>query len=134
MVMFLVSVCWCRINIYKPSKWTFFRILHQNRVQNIIQCHDNNIWKQIYIKDLCYSTETYLQYKVQRGKTGWKIHVRSTSRTVPIPTKWELFLLCTREWDQRDHLGLDHVNADICHGAKFQRYRRAKLPPDLHHR
>ena len=26
-----------------PSKCTFFRILHQNRVQNIIQRHDNNI-------------------------------------------------------------------------------------------
>ena len=27
----------------------------------------------------------------------------------PIPTKWELFLLCTREWDRRGYLGMEHV-------------------------
>ena len=68
MVLFFIAVCWCRINRYKPSKWTLFRILHQNRVQNIIECHNNNIWKQMCIKILCYSTETYLWYNVQREK------------------------------------------------------------------
>ena len=66
-LLLLVAVCWYRVNIYKPSKWTFFRILHNNRVQNIIQFHDKNIWKQMCIKNLCYSTETYLQYTVLRG-------------------------------------------------------------------
>ena len=51
--------------IYIPSKWTFFRILHQNRAQNIIQYHDKNIWKQMCITKLYYSNETYLQYNVQ---------------------------------------------------------------------
>ena len=50
MVLLFVAVCWCRVNRYKPYKWTLFRIMHQNRVQNIIQCHDNNIWKQMCIK------------------------------------------------------------------------------------
>ena len=66
MVLLLVDVYSCRLNRYKPWKWTFFRILFQNRVHNIIQCHDNNIWKQICTKILCYSNETYLQYNVQR--------------------------------------------------------------------
>ena len=39
----------------------FFGILHQNRVQNIIQYHDENIWKQMCIKILCYITDTYPQ-------------------------------------------------------------------------
>ena len=39
------------------------------------------------IKNLCYSTDTYLQYNVQRVKTGQKIHVRSTSQIGPIPEK-----------------------------------------------
>ena len=33
----------------------------------------------------------------------------STSRIGTIPTNQELFLLCTREWYRRGHLGLDHV-------------------------
>ena len=78
MVMLLVDVCWCRVNRYKPSKRTLFRILHQNRVQKIIQCHDKKIWKQMCIKNLCYSTETYLRYKVQRKKQAkiymWALH------------------------------------------------------------
>ena len=45
-----VAACWFGVNIYKTYKWTLFRILHQNRVQNIIQWHDNNIWKHICIK------------------------------------------------------------------------------------
>ena len=68
MMMLLVSMFWCRRNKYKPSKWTFFQILHQNRVQNIFQCYDNNISKQMCIKTLCYSTDTYLQLNVQREK------------------------------------------------------------------
>ena len=78
MVLLFVAVCWCRLYIYKPSKWTLFRIIHQNWLQNIIQCHNNNIWKQMCIKKLCYSTETYLRYNVQRGKQVkiymWYLH------------------------------------------------------------
>ena len=78
MVLLLVAVCWWRVNRYKPSKWTIFRIFHQNRVQNIIQCHDNNIWKQMCIIKLCYSTETYILYTVQRRKQVeiymWYLH------------------------------------------------------------
>ena len=65
--------------------------------QNIIQCHDNNIQKQMCIKNLFYNNDTYLIYKLQREKIGQKIHVLSISQIGPIPTKWELFLLCTRE-------------------------------------
>ena len=50
MMLLLVAMCWCREKIYIPSKFTFLRILHRNRAQNIIQCHDNNIWKQMCIK------------------------------------------------------------------------------------
>ena len=39
------------------------------------------------IKNLCYSTNTYLQYNVQRGETGRNIHVRSTSKIGPITKK-----------------------------------------------
>ena len=78
MVMLLVDVCWCRENRYKPSKWTFFLILHQNRVQNIIQCHDKKTWKQMCVKNLCYITETYFWYNVQREKHVkiymWALH------------------------------------------------------------
>ena len=31
------------------------------------------------------------------GETGRKMYVIYTSQIGPIPTKWELFLLCTRE-------------------------------------
>ena len=55
--------------------------------KNIIQCHDNNILKQMCIKNLCYSIETYLRYNVQGGETVQNIHVISTSRIVPIPKK-----------------------------------------------
>ena len=78
MVLLLVAVCWCRGNRYKHSKWTFFLILHQNRFQNIIQCHNNKIWKQMCIRNLCYITQTYLQYNVQREKQVeiymWALH------------------------------------------------------------
>ena len=37
------------------------------------------------IKKISYSTETYLRYNVQRGKTGQTIYVINTSRIVPIP-------------------------------------------------
>ena len=50
MVLLFVAVCWCRVNRYKPSKWTFFQILHQNRVQNIFQYHDNNIKNRCVLK------------------------------------------------------------------------------------
>ena len=64
------------IYIYLQNK--HFRFLHQNRAQNIIQCHDNNIWKQMFIKKLSYSTETYLQYNIWRGgkvkKYMWALH------------------------------------------------------------
>ena len=45
--------------------------MHQNRVQNIIKCHNNNIWKHMCIKKICYSTETYLRYNSQ-----WKKQVK----------------------------------------------------------
>ena len=51
MVLLFVAVCWWWVNIYKPYKWTLFRIMHQNRVQKTIQWHDNNIWKQMLIKN-----------------------------------------------------------------------------------
>ena len=60
-------------------------------VQNIIQCHDNNIWKHMCIKSLCYITETYLRYYVQRGNTGRNLHMSSTSRIGPIPTNMNVF-------------------------------------------
>ena len=109
MVLWLVTVCWCRANRYKPYKWTLFRILNQNRVQKIIQWYDNNIWKHMRIKKLCYSTYTYLRYYAQRGNPGWNIHVSSISRIGPIPTKWEFVLLCTREWYRRGNLELEPV-------------------------
>ena len=78
MVLLLIAVCWCRVNKYKPSKLILFWILHQNRVQNIIQCHDKNIWKQMCTKKLSYNTETYLRYNVLRGKQVeiymWSLH------------------------------------------------------------
>ena len=86
-ISLVVSVCWCKVNRYMPSKCTFFRILHWNRAQNIIQCYDINIWKQMCIKKLSYSTYTYIRYNVQRGKKGQKIHVSSTLRIGPIPKK-----------------------------------------------
>ena len=47
MVLLLVDVCWCRGGVYiNLQNEHFFRILQQNRVQNIIQCHDKNIWKR----------------------------------------------------------------------------------------
>ena len=41
----------------------------QNRVQNIVQCHDNKILKQMCIKNLCYTTETYLRYNTQKNRS-----------------------------------------------------------------
>ena len=87
MVLLLGAVCRCRENRYISTKCILFQIMHQNRAQNIIQCCDNNIWKQMCIKNLSYSTETYLRYNVQREKTGRKIHVSYISQIVPIPTE-----------------------------------------------
>ena len=39
------------------------------------------------IKNLCYSTNTYIQYNIQRGETGQNKHVISTSQIGPITTK-----------------------------------------------
>ena len=72
MVLFIVSVCWYRGNRYITSECKFFWVLHQNRAQNIIQCHDNKIWKHMCILKISYSTETYLRYNVQRIKMGQK--------------------------------------------------------------
>ena len=83
--------------------------MHQNRVQNIIHYHDINILKQMCIKTLCLSTETYIWYYVKGGNIGWYFHYSSTSWIGLIPKKLELFLLCTIEWDQRGHLGLEFV-------------------------
>ena len=40
---------WCCYSALCVDECTLFHILHQNRAQNIIQCHDNNIWKQTCI-------------------------------------------------------------------------------------
>ena len=73
-----LSLCVDAGEIYIPSKCVFFRILHQNMAQYIIQCHDNKIWKQMCIKKSFYSTDTYLRYRIRRGKTGekymWDLH------------------------------------------------------------
>ena len=47
-------------NIYIHTKCALFLILNQTRAQIIIQCHDNNIGKQMSIKNLYYGTETYI--------------------------------------------------------------------------
>ena len=65
MVLLIVAVCWCRGNRYKPPEWIFFWIMHQNRVQNTIKCHDNNIWKQMCIK-------TYLIVQIPIFDTTYK--------------------------------------------------------------
>ena len=57
-----------QVKLIYTFKMYILQILHQNRAQNIIQCHDNNIWKQMCIKKLSYSTETYLWYNVQGGE------------------------------------------------------------------
>ena len=59
--------------------------MHKTGSQIIIQCHDNNIRKQMFIRDLSYSNDTYLQYNVQRKKSGQKIHMRSILQIGPIP-------------------------------------------------
>ena len=50
MLMLPVSMRWCRGNKYKSSKCIFFQTLQQNMVENIFQCHDNNIWKISVLK------------------------------------------------------------------------------------
>ena len=109
MVLLFVTVCWFWVNRYKPNKWTFFRILHQNKVQNIFQWNYNNSWKHMCIKILCYSTETYFRYCVQRGNPGQNIHVRSTSGIGPITKKQEFVFLCNRKWYRRGHIGLEPI-------------------------
>ena len=109
MVMLFIAVCLCRVDGYKLYKWTLFRLLHQNRVQNIIQYHDNNIWKQMCLKMFCYRKETYFWYYVQGGNPGQNLHESSTSWIGPIPKNYELFPLCTREWDRRGHVGLEPI-------------------------
>ena len=81
MALLLVAVCWCRRNKYKPPKWTFFRILHQDRVHNTIQCHDNNISKQMFIKkylivlrpifDTTYKVKNRPKYTCELYITNW---------------------------------------------------------------
>ena len=58
-----------------------FQILHQNRVQNIIQYHDNNIWKQMCIKnylivlrpifDTTYKGKNRMKYKCELYIMNW---------------------------------------------------------------
>ena len=82
--------CCCvlmQVNRCIPTKCKIFWILHWNRSQNIIECHDKNIWKYMCIKNLSYSTDTYLRYNYQREKTGRNIHLRYILRIGPIPTK-----------------------------------------------
>ena len=65
------------------------------------------------LKKLCNSTETHLRYYFQGVNTGQNLHESSTSLIGPVPTKYELFLLCTREWDQRGNLGMEPVHGLI---------------------
>ena len=119
MVLLLVAVCWCRENRHILPKCKIFQILHQNRAQKIIQCHDNNIWKQMCIKkylivlrpifDKTYKGENRLKYTYELYITNW-----SHSNKVGF------FLLCTREWYWREHIGLDHVYK----GGKKNQYAR----------
>ena len=51
MVLLIIAVFWCRGHRYIPSECRIFCILHQNRAQNTIQCHYNNIWIQMCIKN-----------------------------------------------------------------------------------
>ena len=48
------------------------------------------------IKNLSYSTETYLQYNVQGGGTGQEIHMSSISRIIPIPKSRNFFAVYQR--------------------------------------
>ena len=56
----------------------FFRILHQNRSQSIIQCLDNNIWKQICIKKYLLLLRPIFDTTYKGGKQVekymWAIH------------------------------------------------------------
>ena len=79
MVLLIVAVCWCRGNRYIPSKCTFFWILHRNRAQNMIQCHDNNIWKKMCIKNIYIIVLRHIFYTTYKGKNQakkymWDLH------------------------------------------------------------
>ena len=91
MAMSLGAVCWCRGERYISTKCTLFQIIHQTRSPNIIRCHDNNIWKQICIKNLSCSTDTYLWSNIQRKERSRKIYMSSISQIGHIPKKYELF-------------------------------------------
>ena len=67
-MMLLGSMCWCRENIYIPTKCTLFRIMHQTKAQDIIQFHNNKIENRYVFKNLSYSTKTYLWSKIQSKK------------------------------------------------------------------
>ena len=85
----------------------FFRILHQNKVQNIIQYHDNNIWKHMCIKihvivlrpifDTRYKEKNWSKYTCE-------LYITNCSYSNKVGT----VSLCTREWDRRGYLALDH--------------------------
>ena len=45
----------------------------------------------------------------KQKKQAENIYMSSISRIGPITKKYKLFLICTREWDQRGNLGLDPV-------------------------
>ena len=52
-----------------------------------------------------HSTETYLRYNVQRKKINQNIHVRSTSKIVLIPTKYDFFRYVQENEIKGDILG-----------------------------
>ena len=85
-----------------------FRILHRNRAQKIVQCHDKNIWKQICITKLSYSTETYIQSNVQ-GLKKVKKYMWALHHELVIFLQSRNFSLCTKEWYLRGNLGLDYI-------------------------
>ena len=61
------------------------------------------------IKILCYNTSPPLQGEVINLYHHWQCLMRSFLCRILIPTKYELFLLHNREWEQNWYLGLDLV-------------------------
>ena len=89
---------------YAIILWYVLKIIYLSQEQDHFSIKSSNLFfdlislilRAFIVRYQYYINDTYLQYNVQRGETGRKIHVRSTSRIGPIPTKQELFFLCTR--------------------------------------
>ena len=78
LALLLVAVCWCRGNKYKPSKWTFFQILHQNRVKKkfnvMITTFENRCLLKIYIIVMRPIFNTTHKGKKQVKVYMWALH------------------------------------------------------------